>query len=675
MPQYSREKLLDGLRQAREAGDDVAVAKFEKLLGQGSQPTADPKRGKNILQDLLGATDATLSGLGQGVSLGTSDEIAGALIPGMTREDFRAGNERAREEYPLAYKTSEAVGGFLPTLGAAAGIAARGGRAAVPSLKKLFGIGGAEGTVAGVGYGNAETPEEMAVDAVQGGALGTAAAGAGVGLQNVGRMVGNTIRRARNPNVRVAERVEEATGGMTPDEIRAELQASPDMRVADINPRTRKELGKAAKGEKRLEVQDTLGKRDLAATERVSESRKKLDLPSREERFATLRDVDRREVEVAYNTAYEELDPVINLYDESIENLSKRPAYRKAAEEAQEELGNRYQVIDDPAERRRLALKIARDKHTGRDGVMRINGNEVDMANLDDKSAEYLARETSKVLDSVSDGELLAVSHPTEFLNTVTKKLRGFAESGQRHDPSGSEAIGRIRSDVIAAIDDMAGPDNAFRSARRMHQERVLTQDALDVGRTLFTKSNVNDVFTVIRDGGYLDVPGAREALKVSIFDGLENAVAGGLTRKKFNKIIGTKRNIETLKDVLGDDGYARFKQTADAEIRMSATSRSLAQSEAIPEQFPSQLARAVSTLPFVGGGRQGMATAAAQGVTGGRRAGQTNALADALMSTEQDFHLLEPLLRQSRQPSAFARTLTAGGAPLAHPYVMDENR
>ena len=146
--------------------------------------------------------------LAQGITFGFSDELAGALgatmaylsgnIPeGQTIEDAyreirdiaRGQTEAFRERSPKAALAAEIIGGLgtggaglARGVGAAGrqlagrGIAQRGIPAAAAPVATGAGVGAAEGALAGLGYTEGETLEEMARDVAEG-----AAVGAGVG--------------------------------------------------------------------------------------------------------------------------------------------------------------------------------------------------------------------------------------------------------------------------------------------------------------------------------------------------------------------------------------------------------------------------------------------------------------------------------------------------------------
>lgn len=181
--------------------------------------------------DVLGkigrSVGSGVSGLAQGLSLGTADELtAGLSVPSGMLENLIAGRQvpgigeqyklnieaqRAREaaqkaENPLEYMGAEAVGAVAPALvSGGLGLAKTGIQAAAPMIKqaiapakkagldlaaevmKRVGGGAAQGATAGVGYSNADTPAG-AIDAAL---LPAAIGGAIPGLGAAGRFLKN----------------------------------------------------------------------------------------------------------------------------------------------------------------------------------------------------------------------------------------------------------------------------------------------------------------------------------------------------------------------------------------------------------------------------------------------------------------------------------------------------
>jgi len=145
-------------------------------------------------------------GIGQGASLGFSDEISGGIESAFTdktydqsRDESRAANKQAEKQNPGSYLTGNLVGGLAVPLGA-------GGAA-----KTLIGgiaSGAATGAATGAlsGYGANEKPEDVIGDVVKGGTLGLVL-GAGAGtLGHLAKGVTKSGRQALGDEIQAFKR-------------------------------------------------------------------------------------------------------------------------------------------------------------------------------------------------------------------------------------------------------------------------------------------------------------------------------------------------------------------------------------------------------------------------------------------------------------------------------------
>jgi len=110
--------------------------------------------------------ESALRGAAQGLTLGHADEISGAVEAAFTdkpyeqaRNESREAFERAREDNPLAFQSSEVISGVAGAI--AAGPAALGVRGAV-----------AFGAIQALGESEEDDIEDLIIDSVAGGALG-----------------------------------------------------------------------------------------------------------------------------------------------------------------------------------------------------------------------------------------------------------------------------------------------------------------------------------------------------------------------------------------------------------------------------------------------------------------------------------------------------------------------
>lgn len=198
----TEEELIEALRQADAAGntadaeaiaqmirDQRAGASFQETAQAAEQGVNQAAQQLSPLQQLGGATAATVSGLSQGLTFGFSDELGAAIgapfaaiaegdiRPGNIAQEYQEGVEglrqqyaRQREQYPLAFVPSEVTGALATSAAAIPAQAARGFGAAVRA-------GGLGGATAGGGYADAETLGEFAGDVAAGGAFGAAGGG------------------------------------------------------------------------------------------------------------------------------------------------------------------------------------------------------------------------------------------------------------------------------------------------------------------------------------------------------------------------------------------------------------------------------------------------------------------------------------------------------------------
>lgn len=153
------------------------------------QPVADPE--PTGMQKFAGGVGAVVDGVAQGLTFGTSDEIAAGLSTGFgmagdydkALTDERARMEANAEYFPKLRLGSEIAGGV-----AGAGGLAKSGltllKSAKPTAKSLIGRGAAEGAAYGgaYGFGTGEggvknRAENAAVGAAFGGVIGGAAGG------------------------------------------------------------------------------------------------------------------------------------------------------------------------------------------------------------------------------------------------------------------------------------------------------------------------------------------------------------------------------------------------------------------------------------------------------------------------------------------------------------------
>ncbi len=178
------------------ASEQEIIAYAQKNYAPTAQPVAAPQaaEGRGSIADAMG----------QGVSLGFSDELAGLLgaIPAAistgngvvesykgVRDAARGNYEGYREENPKTALAAELGGGLLT--GGMGGGRALAGTAGRQMLGRAAATGAALGGASGAGYSQADTmgglAKDTALGAAVGGAAGFALPAAGQGLNAIGR--------------------------------------------------------------------------------------------------------------------------------------------------------------------------------------------------------------------------------------------------------------------------------------------------------------------------------------------------------------------------------------------------------------------------------------------------------------------------------------------------------
>ena len=196
------------------------------------QQANDPESGLTPLQRTMlkqvdtGSWGARLRTFGQGASFGWNDEaeaLIRSVLPGgreyeVERDELRQKLDQYRKDHPGEAISTEVAGALLPTgLALASGFGAPAAAAKVGRLAQLARVarvGAAEGTVAGAGYSEGETPRRVAEDAAMGTVTGAIAAPLmTAGGQAVGNLAAGLVDTART-----------AIGNRASTAVQAELQ-------------------------------------------------------------------------------------------------------------------------------------------------------------------------------------------------------------------------------------------------------------------------------------------------------------------------------------------------------------------------------------------------------------------------------------------------------------------
>lgn len=198
------EELLIALKNADAAGDTAAAQKLASLYAQAVQ--AGPQE-KSMDMESGSIADP----LGQGLSFGFSDELAGGLGAGVNsvanlfgagtgesfgqayegiRDSARYNNEAFQTRNPKTGLAAELVGGILT---GGAGAARVGALKGAQSLGRLGAVGAGQGGAYGLGASEADDIGGLLTDTAKGAALGGAG---GLLLPAAGRAVANRFKSA-----------------------------------------------------------------------------------------------------------------------------------------------------------------------------------------------------------------------------------------------------------------------------------------------------------------------------------------------------------------------------------------------------------------------------------------------------------------------------------------------
>lgn len=180
-----------GKVQAAPIDTDAARAAYAQWLqGQTGQTLDQYREGRDAetaqaqadMDNEPGTLESVARGGLQGVTMGFSDEIGGALKAAFKsggtfgeryrkeRDAIREANDRARKSSPIAYGVGDILGGLVPTVATAgAGAAAEAGTVARAALS-----GAAQGAASGVGYSDEQGVGGILKDAAKGAVIGGA---------------------------------------------------------------------------------------------------------------------------------------------------------------------------------------------------------------------------------------------------------------------------------------------------------------------------------------------------------------------------------------------------------------------------------------------------------------------------------------------------------------------
>lgn len=607
----------------------------ERLALDGSQWVAvkKPEMGWGEYADNL------VRQVANGVTFGFADEIAAGLGAatgiGGKFGDYEGnlaaqrGQDKAFEEqYPVAATTAQVGGGIVGALGAgklvgAAGRAIQGADAApqivknavtaaqnAPQLAKYAGGGAAAGGLSGAGFADGDL-EDRAIGAatggVIGGALGTALP---VAVSGVGKLVGAATRpvtdRIGQGPARVADRkVAQAfeRDGKTVDEVSARLRTlGPEATIADAageNTAGLLETVANQPGTGRQMAQRVLQQRQKGAGGRIQDS------AARELGdggfYQTLDDLNLARKEAAA-PLYEQAYAKNFVWSDTLEDLSKRPAFKKA-------MGK--------------ALNIASEEG--------IDPNALGLAFNEAGDVVFKSTPSMRTLDFVKRG-----------LDDVVEEFRNDLGILKLNDAG--RAINGTRAAFVRELRDL---NPAYSEALDAWSGPTQLMDAMAKGRN-FSKPDAEITEKIV---GALS-PAEKEAFLLGVRRGIDDMVdSTGRTSDATRKLLGTPKMSKALQAAFPDTASYRrfaadllreqkFNQTRNTVLSNSATARRLAgQEDAGIDPSPlSDIAQGIgNTSPLQVA--KGAANFVRGAVSSGKRLpeGEARELARMLLSTDRD--------------------------------------
>lgn len=543
----TEEQLIEALRQADAAGNTADAQRIAQMIqnqrqGASFQETAAAaEQGVNQaaqrmspLQQLVGATGATVSGLSQGLTFGYSDELGAALgapfaaiaegdiRPRNIAQEYQEGLEglrqqyaQQREQFPLAFGASELAGG-LGT--GAAGVGATGAARGLGAAVRAGGVGGG---VAGAGYADAETLGEFAGDV----ALGAGAGAAGGALLGG---AGAALRRfVQSPQTRAAQILTQAD-----PEFDAALQQAKQA-VAEGRPAVAADFAaRRAKSVLRGAARRPSAGQDIA--EQVLDTRSAGQYSRLQGAIDDAFDVQRSYAEEfdylaqaqgalsreLYEGAFARPTPITP----KLQNIMQRPVMRRTLRRAQQIADIEGDTIDPNV-------------------LEAMAGRAREGATADTRTLHYMRRALDTQIDSYRD--------------PVTNKLT---------QSDISVPLSRLRGEFSDAIKET---NPSFREADKVWGGIARARDALDRGVKAAAKTNERAVRASLRGVDEAERP----FFELGYAQGLNEKI--GRSGSDFTNLAARLRSPEqknSIRLVLGDQRARTLIDTIDAEDQFSKT-------------------------------------------------------------------------------------------------------
>jgi hypothetical protein len=527
MAEPNVEQLVAALQKADAAGDTaaaqaIAAAIKQRQSAQPAQPkTADPKSAARSAGPRANLFDATLYGVGQGISFGYSDELAAGLA-GVVKAPFspktvsqirdeqlaieRANLEAVRRDFPKVALATEIGGGMAQ--GGTLWNAGRQLLPRLPGLVRLAGVGAAEGAL--YGSGTAEEGERVE-GAVTGGVTGAVVPTVlAPVLKPVGRAAVHAFRRLIETPSSASRRLILETlerDGLTPDDALRRLEElGPQARLADLgeNMAALAREATSAAGPVRNAARDFLEERAAGQRDRFIDTTGLGDVAEFKQGIREF--MNRRHGEAA--ALYEEARAAtLDLATPAMQSLLNRPRMQTA-------LNRAARVLAD-------------------EGVPVTAGNEVRLIDA-----------AKRVLD-----------------DSVSRALRGGGKGEARR-------IMAIRDELLREVDRQVP---VYAQARAAYAGEMAMTDAVRLGRNLFAR-NVD--LDAAEDAVGAMVTSEREAFQRGVLAGLVDKLeAAGTDANVTGRLIETPRARQILELAFPDRAaLERMIRSAEAENQFART-------------------------------------------------------------------------------------------------------
>ena len=469
---------------------------------------------------------AVMGAADQGISQGTSDEIAGgigALTGAMQgypmkesfvedRDASRAHYDELKEAYPKLYPAVEFGAGMLT--GGAGLVGAAGKYALKKALPRLAGTGAGFGAASGAGY--ADEDRDPVTEGAVGAATGAATA---TGMPVMGHALRGLIRKINpfNQNVSAAKQLAKDLdqSSVSPHMAEQRFAGNPDLVTADLAPQLQQRLAKSATESPQVARDANALMRPRQATEagRLDNqlTRSLPDIPTDEVRGAIQSRI-RSQASTLYDEAYN--TPIAP--NDAMKAVLATDAGKSALKKALTQLRNQPGV--------KLPVSPGRD---GKD--------------IPDLRSVQLWDEIQRVLTDSSE---------------VRKR------AGKLND---SRVVGNLARTIN---DGLSERSTAYQAARQIWRGGKADQEALDFGAKALTENTPQLKAAVAKMS-----ESEKYSFRAGVLDKLRDMISKKPEGSSLSKMFGSPKARDAIKITFDDDkAYRKFMNSLDDEAAMSAT-------------------------------------------------------------------------------------------------------